>query len=189
MTREEWLHRLLAELRPTFTSNGINLPDEIAVSCGWPSERARSARNRRIGECWRADCSHAGRPEIFISPTLADSIDVGHVLVHELIHAVLPDAGHRAPFKRAATKLGLTGKMTATVPTDELRRQLEELVEAIGEPYPHALLDPRSFERKQSTRLLKLECPGCGYVIRVTQKWIDVGMPTCCCGEAFDLAG
>jgi hypothetical protein len=76
--------------------------------------------------------------------------------------------------------------MTATIPTDELRRQLEELVGEIGEPYPHALLDPRSNERKQSTRLLKLECPGCGYVIRTTQKWIEVGMPTCCCGEEFE---
>jgi hypothetical protein len=186
MTREDWLHALLSRLRPQFDGSGIQLPDEVAVSCGWPSERARSARNRRIGECWRADCSGAGRPEIFISPTLADSIEVGHVLVHELIHAALPDAGHRAPFKRAATKLGLTGKMTATIPTDELRRQLEELVGEIGEPYPHALLDPRSNERKQSTRLLKLECPGCGYVIRTTQKWIEVGMPTCCCGEEFE---
>jgi hypothetical protein len=117
VTREEWLHQLTGKLRPLFNVTGIELPEHIAVACGWPSKNARRGRAQRIGECWRAECSQAGRPEIFISPVLADPIEVGHVLVHELIHAALPDAGHRAPFKRAATKLGLTSKMTATVPT------------------------------------------------------------------------
>jgi SprT-like family protein len=182
VTREEWLITLMNRLRPEFTAHSVALPDEIAVSCGWTS---KGARGKRIGECWRADCSHARRPEIFISPKLADSIEVGHVLVHELIHAALPDAGHGSAFKRVALRLGLTGRMTATVPTDALRQRLGDLIEHIGEPYPHAELRPGEDERKQSTRLLKLSCPGCGYVIRTTQKWIEVGVPTCCCGEDF----
>jgi hypothetical protein len=182
------MHQLACKLRPLFNVAGIEPPEDIAVSCGWPSKNARRRRAQRIGECWRAECSQAGRPEIFISPVIADPIEVGHVLVHELIHAALPDAGHRPPFKRAATNLGLTGKMTATVPTEGLRRQLAELTERMGEPYPHALLDPGADLQKQSTRLIKLECPACGYVIRTTRKWIEAGVPTCCCGELFEPA-
>jgi len=32
---------------------------------------------------------------------------------------------------------------------------------------------------------LKLECGECGYTVRTTRKWIDVGMPVCPCGETF----
>ena len=35
---------------------------------------------------------------------------------------------------------------------------------------------------------IKAECPECGYIIRVTQKWIDdAGLPTCPCGEKFEV--
>lgn len=186
VTREDWLRALLDRLRPAFQAQQIELPSEVAVSCGWPSHRPLSRRNRVIGQCWPAVVSQAGRPEIFISPTLADSIEVGHVLVHEMIHAALPKAGHGAAFKRAALRLGLTGRMTATEPTDALRQQLAQLIEHIGQPYPHAQLDPGEYERKQSTRLVKLSCPHCGYVIRTTRKWIEVGLPTCFCGETFE---
>ena len=32
---------------------------------------------------------------------------------------------------------------------------------------------------KQSTRLKKCECQECGYTVRVTQKWLDIGAPHC----------
>ena len=41
----------------------------------------------------------------------------------------------------------------------------------------------------QSTRLLKALCPDCGYVIRVTAKWVEVGLPVCPCGATFEAAG
>ena len=187
MTREVWLRLMTVKLRADFSRRGIELPSEIAVSCGWPSKNARARNGRRIGECWRADCSAGRRPEIFISPTLADSVEVAAVLVHEMIHAALPDAGHGPAFKRAAVQLGLTGKMTATVAGPDLRDHLALLVRQIDRRgYPHAELRPLGDERKQSTRLIKLECRGCGYVIRTTRKWIEVGTPVCCCGEPFE---
>ncbi len=36
--------------------------------------------------------------------------------------------------------------------------------------------------------MLKLQCPGCAYVIRTTRTWLDVGLPVCCCGEDFEVA-
>ena len=36
---------------------------------------------------------------------------------------------------------------------------------------------------KQTTRMLKVECPACGCIIRMTSKWLEeVGTPTCGCG-------
>lgn len=31
------------------------------------------------------------------------------------------------------------------------------------------------------TRLIKIECPECGYVARVTRRWLLQGRPICCC--------
>lgn len=37
---------------------------------------------------------------------------------------------------------------------------------------------------KQTTRQLKIQCPACGYLARVTRKWLEeAGTPTCPCGE------
>lgn len=37
----------------------------------------------------------------------------------------------------------------------------------------------------ETTRLRKAQCPGCGYVIRVTREWIGHGLPECACGVTF----
>jgi hypothetical protein len=41
------------------------------------------------------------------------------------------------------------------------------------------ILRPDDRPKKQGTRMLKAECPECGYTIRLTKKWADVGLPTC----------
>lgn len=38
----------------------------------------------------------------------------------------------------------------------------------------------RDEPRRQTCRLLKVECPTCGYIARVTRKWLDArGAPIC----------
>ena len=34
-----------------------------------------------------------------------------------------------------------------------------------------------------TTRLRKASCDSCGYMIRVSRKWLAVGLPTCPCGQ------
>ena len=48
---------------------------------------------------------------MFVSPYLADAIEVAAVLVHELIH-VFDNCrnGHKGPFRKIAKKIGLEGK-------------------------------------------------------------------------------
>ena len=48
---------------------------------------------------------------------------------------------------------------------------------------------PISAEKKQTTRQLKAEAKCCGYIIRLTKKWSEIGMPSCPCGNEFVLEG
>lgn len=42
------------------------------------------------------------------------------------------------------------------------------------------------FTKKQTTRMKKATCPVCGYLIRVSRKWLNVGCPTCACGVKME---
>jgi hypothetical protein len=187
-TREQWLNAMTAALRPSFKAAGHPIPEAIRISCGWPSHRAlASASGRNIGQCWPATASADAHAEIFISPCIATSAAAGTILVHELCHAAdRNEHGHKAPFKRIALAVGLTGKMRETIATPELTRRLNAIAEQLGD-YPHATLD-RSGEKKQGTRMLKVQCPECGYTVRTTAQWLAEGLPTCPCGTEMEQA-
>jgi len=181
-TREEWLEGATARLRPIFDEQGYSIPDRVRVACGWPSRAGVAARNRRIGECWAAEASAERVCNIFISPCLDNPVEVLAVLVHELVHAVVGlGAKHGPIFRKCAVAVGLTGKMTATTPTPEL----VECLNALGLPaYPHGKLTPGLKRTKQTTRLIRVVCPACGYTARIANKWLDEsGCPTCPCGQ------
>lgn len=189
-TREEWLCALVEALRPTFAELGYPLPDRIRVACGWPSKSALSPKSKRIGEAWSAKCSADGAHETFLSPCLADPVEVGAVLAHELVHhAVGVEHGHKGPFKRCATGIGLVGPMRATSAGQQLASRLHALAESIG-PYPHGALVAGDGRKKQTTRMLKVTCPECGCIARMTRQWLDqVGAPTCACGGTMAEGG
>ncbi len=173
-------------LRPKFEEAGHPIPLNLRVSVGFPSKSALSPTKPRVGECWYSEASTDKCFEIFISPTIGDGLRAADILVHELCHAVLPyGAKHGPKFAKLARTMGLEGKPTATVASEALVSELSGLMSSIG-AYPHAELRPLIVPKKQSTRMLKLECPQCGYVIRTTQKWLDLGTPVCACGETFE---
>lgn len=182
MTREQWISESIGSLRSDFEDIGHTLPDVIRATVGWTSKGLRS---KRIGECWYPAAVGDGVPELFITPTITDGARVLDILAHELTHVVAgPDAQHGPEFKRIATAIGLTGRMTATVAGPEFELRAGEILDVLG-PYPHPGITPGvggTTHKKQSTRMLKLECPACGYVARTSQKWIDYGLPTCPCG-------
>lgn len=186
LLREEWLNRLVELLRPLFSDNGKPLPKKVRVSCGWPSAGGRGTSKRVIGQAWSAEASSDGTHETFISPVLEDAGIVAATVVHELVHhAVGVKEGHKRPFRTLALAVGLEGKMTATVASKDLKDRLHDLCTKIG-AYPHAALDPFAGPvKKQSTRMLKVECnrKECGCILRMTKKWLDdVGVPRCGCG-------
>jgi len=176
LNRESWLELGVERLNELFVANGYQLP-RVKVSCGFTSNRGSK---KVIGVCWNGKATDNNIAQIYIVPTLDDATRVLDILAHELIHALRPEAGHGKKFKEVALAIGLTGKMTATIAGPELQEQLEKIVTAIG-PYPHGKLNP-SNKKKQSTRMIKLVCEKCDYTVRTSNKWIDIGVPSCCCG-------
>lgn len=187
-TRESWLRAATAELRPYFETCGYPIPNNIRFAIAFPSTGRRGAR---IGECWHSDTSEDGNFELIIRADIAEPVEVLGVLVHELVHAVLPpDAGHGKPYREAALKIGLEGKMRHALPGQLLRARLGELAATLG-PLPHARLNiergrdnkgPADRPKKQGTRMLKAACheESCAFVVRVAATPVrEIGPPHC----------
>jgi hypothetical protein len=117
--------------------------------------------------------------QVFINPIIEDSVRALDILVHEMIHVAYPTSGHKGDFKKAALKVGLTGKMTATVAGPELKVWLEKITQENLGVYPHAQI-MLSSRKKQTTRLIKQVCNDCGYVVRSAKTWIDCAGPVIC---------
>ena len=108
--------------------------------------------------------------------TKADSCRVADVLLHEMIHTLARFHGHSGAFKQIATTMGLEGRMTATVASEDLHRRIwDGVVSRLGR-YPHAKvhLTPRG-QRGKGSRLIKCTCPDCGFNMRTTRKWLNAG--------------
>ena len=176
MNREQWLTELAKRAEGLF--DGLEFP-AYRVACSWPSRSALSKKSRRIGECWPADSSGDNTVEMIISMGIDDALEVAATLVHEMVHCVVGNEhGHKGPFKRVATAVGLEGKMTATHAGTELTERLNAFMDDMP-PYPHAKIDAmQSGRKKQGTRMLKAECE-CGYTVRLARKWADIGTPIC----------
>lgn len=196
-TREDWLVQAAQLIYDQIIAPVavIKEGERWQVSCGWPSRGALSASQRRVGECWPAFASsdNATR-QVFISPILDELVDgcgdgVLPTLVHELVHVVVPEPGHRGEFRRVALAVGLEGKMASSVAGNELCQKLNAIARQLG-PYPHSRLDPEPRRRTQSTRMIKVmatKCTECQYVARTTRMWLSqFGPPRCPHGSVME---
>ena len=185
--RETYLREATERLADqVFTPAGYEVPWDVRVSCSLPSRKAFASRKRTIGQCYPRSCSAANVNEVFVSPTIDDSIQVLGTLVHELVHAI-DDCkhGHRKEFVKIARAVGLQGKPTQCTakPDTPLHDTLTKYVEQHGE-YPHDRIDLTKQSKKQTTRMLKVECE-CGFIYRCSQKaldmieWADYSCPAC----------
>jgi len=179
-TRESWLRSATNELRPYFEKFGYTLPEKIRFAIAFTSG---GKRGRIPGECWHPTSSDDHHYEIIIRADMADAIEVLGILVHELVHTLLPpDIKHGKEFKTVAVRVGLEGKMRQATPTPILRERLSTLATSLG-PLPHAKLNfnaSSDVPKKQKARLLKAECSAaCGYTIRLATKWAKAGLPLC----------
>jgi SprT-like family len=175
--RQAWIEDATKALAARFAKLSFAVPANVRVSIGWP--KGSHGKGRAIGQCWYAEGSTDNHHELFISPELSDGARILDVLAHELSHAIAgKDAGHKAPFKRVAEAVGLTGQMTATVAGPEFETFAREHVAQFG-AYPAGSLGVPA-GKKQTNRMLKVTCPTCGYVARTAKSWLDeVGAPIC----------
>lgn len=192
--REAWLTDFVKLAMPLVTQRtGLSQGERsIKISCGFPSGGGKRRKNGGYtsGECHHTHGTDRKHFHIFIHPARVESVhEVGETVLHEVLHVLLPGGvKHRAPFSRAAKQLGLLGervidgevvkgKPTSTILTDELAERVQEWVDELG-PYPHEKLE--AYGKTQSTRLLKVMCPLCGYVTRTTLKWLEEAGATIC---------
>ena len=177
-TREAWLTLFTEKyLWPRIEAAEGKRPEKYRVSVGFPKGR-RGSKGHSVGQCWSQEVSADCTCEIFISPELS-VVDAVATLAHELVHAsVGVNCGHRAPFKKLASRIGLTGPMRATVTSAALDTIIRAWI-AAEPPYPHAPLNALSSPTRPGSRLLKAICEGCGYTVRVTRQWLDVAEPVC----------
>lgn len=171
-TREQWLNAFVQAARPVFSNAGYPLPDKIRVSVGFTSS---GARGKTIGECWSNLASEDGYFEIFIRPSANSDARIADILTHELIHAAVGlEAKHGPAFKSAMAALGLEGKATATVAGEAWYVWALPILTQLGAmPYGQLNDGLSSAKPKQKTNLLKVECPCCGFLARVTRKHIE----------------
>jgi hypothetical protein len=138
------------------------------VACGFPiGYRGSRSGKLTVGQAFDPSISADGTSEVFINPIIDQPVDALAILAHELIHVWAGiEAGHRGEFARVARAIGLEGPLTATVAGADLRGKLDLISVQLGR-YPHAKVDP-NLRKKQSTRLLKLQCSDCGWTARVS---------------------
>ena len=181
--REEWFNTALPLLDDlVFNPVGYKIPDNVQVGVG---SMSKTGREKYIGMCWSEEASHDSTIQIFINPHLGDAVKVLDILCHECVHAIDGNKnGHKAPFRKIATAIGLEGKMTATVAGERLNAVLTEIVEKIGE-YPHAGMLENPSKKKQGTRMLKVSCSDCDWSFRTSSKNVEMMVSREClsCGE------
>jgi len=179
MNREDWLMAFTEKSRRHFKALAeVEIPAKVRMSVGFTS---RGQRSKAIGECWNCTCSEDGTFEIFVVPGLETVEDIAATLTHELIHAAVGlDQKHGGNFRRVAIALGLEGKMTATTAGDKWREWAQPILDELG-PMPGAKLSGQSSAKpKQGTRMLKCECPECGFIFRAAGKWVCEGQELRC---------
>ena len=162
-----------------FKQHGYKLP-QVRISVGLPYGRGGK---KAIGQHWSPEASDDKKGSIFISPTIDDSNEVLATLAHELVHAAVGNEFKHGPeFRACAIKIGLEGKMTATVASATLRDTLKDLTKELGK-YPHRKLNLEMHPiKKQTTRMIKMECAECEYIARASRKVIESHGPAICPG-------
>jgi hypothetical protein len=139
--------------------------------------------------------------EINLSAEHLNAHNMGETLLHELAHAEnhfnkvrdCDKSGrrHNKKFASMAERLGLVvtkSKSLGFAHTD-LGQPAKDFLDGIKfdrELFELFRANPEAKETKAGTRMLKCECPECGYVVRTTAKWLLVGLPTCPCGTEME---
>jgi len=166
---EGWLNRFVDLARPTYEAAGYPIPLNLRVRIGLPSTGYRS---NVIGECFAPSVSADGHYEIYISPKVAEGdARIADILSHELCHAAA-SMNHDNAFKALSRAIGLEGKLTATTAGPAWFEWAAPIIEELGAMDFAALSADLAPRKKKATFLLKLECPDCGWLARVTKKHV-----------------
>lgn len=127
--RTLWLARAQLEQRHYLEGLGLRSTKPVIITTG------STAKPNVLGECYPSDKSVA---LIVVSNRICKATTALHVLLHELIHAALPeDERHGVAFRAWAGCAGLVGPVGATKAGPGLLKRHWSLAKQLG-PYPPA---------------------------------------------------
>lgn len=204
--RETWLNLIAAKMAPRFADMGHPLPP-FRVAVGFPSAGMKGRAIAECWDKRASGDNHFEiflRPDQ--QDSMMCAANLAHELVHA---AVGLKEGHGGAFAKVALAIGLNRPLTATTAGPDFITWCQPFIDELGPiPHAplswRGSATPRrgkggievdggedgeggeesdepasSGPRKQRARLLKAECRECGYTVRVTSKWLDVGPPHC----------
>ena len=175
-TAEQWYRQAVEYFRPKFEAAGAKIPP-FDISSGFTAAGVRPTRV--LGQNFYEQPDRGmQRSHIFLNPRATEPISLIGTVIHEVIHACCgPECGHKAPFKRIALAVGLTGPMRSTTwapgASEEFAFQVAKMLGA----FPNEKF--MGLYKKQKTRLLKVHCKRDGYKMRVTSNWLKLAVPAC----------
>ena len=151
------------------------LAEKCHISYGFPSKGAFGKTKQVLGEAWQQD----GKEAIFINPIMfkqGQEFNLYATLIHELIHIKIGiETRHGKMFKQEMIGVGLEGKPTHSYPSIHL---IEALKVIDFGSMPELDLQKREVVKKQTTRLILLEC-ACGRKLRMSKATIEEGSILC----------
>ena len=196
INRETWLNLMIDKSVPLFDEAGFKISDireKLKVSCSFIQGSRGSKLKNAIGVHYNPSVSADGFHEMMIQPSISDSVQAVGVLIHEMVHSIqthlyhdkngfLNVKPHGKEFRKIALAVGLEGKMTATTESPKLKAIIQKWIDELGE-YPHAKMTLNDSRKKQTTRMIKLECRQCGFICRASGgAIIKYGYPMHCDG-------
>jgi hypothetical protein len=180
--RENWLNGFIEGARPQFDKAGYPLPPNVRVSIGLPLAGYRS---KSVGEICFPETSADGHYEIFINPKVSEGdATMAAILTRLLMYAATGSHGHQGAFKALAAALGMQGPLQTCTGGPDWFGWAAPILEELG-PMDFAPLTVIKPRKVQTTWGIKVHCPDCGWLARVSAKhitahdYLNCPAPTC----------
>lgn len=187
-TSDEYLRAAVDEVSAAITLRIGRVVPPVRVSVGFP---AGGIRSNVEAQTFPRKMSLDGINEIFIRPTVHDAQNAIELLMVELVRAAYDgrgDTGKRvnASLEKVGFNVSSLGKLTAYVPSPALRMEIKGLADSLGAyPREEGLNIVLLQAKKQTTRMVRIECTSCGYTFRTSDRWIrsiEIQCPDKSCG-------
>jgi len=178
-SRQEWLTLVAGEMEKWFEELSFPVP-AYEIRSGFHSSGKRS---NAIAEAWLKDGDDQDETYvIFVRPDVEDEVNISASIAHQFCLISVGKRDHSGHlFRHVSISIGLKGRKTETKPGTIFKELLKPVLTKVGKlPATSYKMAQTSTPMRQTTRMKKVECPECGYVARVSRKWIDkLGPPHC----------